>query len=65
MLVLDNIILENFDVGMLLQNKMVWLRNVQFRNCRVSFQYQHAVAGENYFNGLMGRDSIPRTLVDD
>jgi PPM family protein phosphatase len=64
-LILHNIILENFDVGVLLQNKNVWLNNVQFRNCRISFQYQHVVPGENYFNGLMRRDSTQSILIDD
>lgn len=64
-LILQNVVLENFDVGVLLQNKNVWLNHVQFRNCRVSFQYQHVVPGENYFNGLMRRDSTQSILIDD
>ena len=54
---LQNIILENFDVGVLLQNQNVMFTNVQFRNCRISLQYQHTVPGNNYLGGMLGNDS--------
>lgn len=54
---LQNVILENFDVGVLLQNKNVMFMNVQFRNCRVSLQYQHTLPGNNYLGGMLGTDS--------
>lgn len=54
---LQNIILENFDVGMLLQNKNVFFMNVQFRNCRISLQYQHVLPGSNHLGGQLATDS--------
>ena len=57
MFALQNIILENFDVGMLLQNRNVFFMNVQFRNCRISLQYQHTLPGPNYLGGQLESDS--------
>jgi len=37
---LDSLTLQNFDVGVLAQNKALHLKNVQFKNCRVPVQYQ-------------------------
>jgi PPM family protein phosphatase len=39
-LLLDSLTLQNFDVGVLLQNNGLHLKNVQFKNCRVPVQYQ-------------------------
>ncbi len=54
---LQNIILENFDIGMLLQSKEVYFMNVQFRNCRVSMQYQQSLPGKNYLGGALLSDT--------
>lgn len=54
---LQNIIFENFDVGMLLQNKNIMFMNVQFRNCRVSLQYRQPSANSNYLGGGLSSDS--------
>ncbi|TDH26569.1 serine/threonine-protein phosphatase [Segetibacter sp. 3557_3] len=37
---LDSLTLENFDVGVLVQNKGLHLKNVQFKNVRIPVQYQ-------------------------
>ena len=39
-ILLDSIILENFDVAILVHNKSLHLKNVQFKNCRVPVQFQ-------------------------
>jgi hypothetical protein len=39
-ILLDSIIIENFDVAILVNNRSLHLKNVQFRKCRVPVQYQ-------------------------
>jgi len=58
---LQNIILENFDVGLLAQSRHVYFLNVQFRNCRVAFQYQQTRPYYKYVGGVIETDS---TLLD-
>jgi PPM family protein phosphatase len=38
-LMLDNIVLEGFDIGLLVPSGSLQLKNVQFRNCRIPVQY--------------------------
>jgi serine/threonine protein phosphatase PrpC len=38
-LLLDSMTLENFDIGVVLQNNVLHLRNVSFRNCKIPLQY--------------------------
>jgi PPM family protein phosphatase len=38
-IVLDSLVFENFDVGMIVQTNNITLRNVRFINCRVPVQY--------------------------
>ncbi len=38
-IVLDSLVFENFDVGLLLQKNNITLKNVRFINCRVPVQY--------------------------
>jgi hypothetical protein len=37
---LENLTLEYFDIGILAQNKALHLKNVKFNNCRIPLQYQ-------------------------
>jgi serine/threonine protein phosphatase PrpC len=39
-ILLDSVILESFDVALLVHNKSLHLKNVQFKNCRVPVLYQ-------------------------
>ena len=39
-ILLDSMTLQNFDVGVLVNNKALHFKNVQFKNCRVPVQYQ-------------------------
>jgi serine/threonine protein phosphatase PrpC len=48
---LDSVTLENFDVGLVIQNKALHLKNVQFKNCRVPVQYQVMFADSSRLNG--------------
>lgn len=38
-IVLDSLVLENFDAGLLLQKNNVTLRNIRFVNCRIPVEY--------------------------
>ena len=48
---LDSVILENFDIGVLASNEGLHLRNVQFKNCRVPVQYQFLFENRPIVNG--------------
>lgn len=48
---LDSVTIENFDVGVIVQNKALHLKNVQFKNCRVPIQYQMMFADSARLNG--------------
>lgn len=39
-ILLDSVIIENFDIAILVHNKSLHFKNVQFKNCRVPVQYQ-------------------------
>lgn len=54
---LQNIVLENFDIGMLLRAKQVFFLNVQFRNCRVSMQYEQTSPESKYVGGAIVSDT--------
>ena len=38
-IVLDSLVFENFDVGIVVQKNNITLRNIRFINCRVPVQY--------------------------
>ncbi len=59
--VLDNIILENFDVGILVQHPALQLKNVQFINCRVPVQYQLLLPNNQKLNGVLKNPSDFKT----
>jgi PPM family protein phosphatase len=50
-ILLDSLILENFDVGVLVMNKGLHLKNVQFRNCRVPMQFQYQLEQNRFVSG--------------
>jgi serine/threonine protein phosphatase PrpC len=54
---LDSINFENFDIGILLQNGALHLKNVQFKNCRVPIQYQFLFPNNTVLNGRIA-DSL-------
>jgi PPM family protein phosphatase len=39
-IIFDSLTIQNFDVGVIANSKALFLRNVQFKNCRVPVQYQ-------------------------
>lgn len=63
---LENMVFENFSKAIVVQNKVIHLKNVQFRNCRVSLEYQYRFPEHKFINGgisdtlLFKGDSILR-----
>lgn len=53
----QNMILENFDIGLLAQGRQVYFLNVQFRNCRAAIQYQQARPYYKYVGGAIVSDT--------
>ena len=66
--VMDSLVLQNFDVGILVQNQSLQLNNVRFVNCRVPVQYQLMLPNDQYLNGSMAdpnnikADSLPQPI---
>lgn len=56
-ILLDSLTIENFDVGILVQNKALNLKNVQFKNCRIPVQYQYLFPGNRAVTGRLS-DSV-------
>lgn len=50
-ILLDSLTLENFDIGVLVRNGGLHLKNVQFRNCRVPVQYQFLFGDTSVVSG--------------
>jgi serine/threonine protein phosphatase PrpC/regulator of extracellular matrix RemA (YlzA/DUF370 family) len=63
---LDSLTLENFDVGILLSNNALHLRNVKFKHCRIPVEYQFALQNDVYISGgikdtaLFRIESLPK-----
>ena len=55
-IVLDSLVLENFDVGIVVQKNNIMLRNIRFINCRVPVQYSLSF-GDSVVSGRF-KDSI-------
>jgi serine/threonine protein phosphatase PrpC len=54
---LENLVFKNFATAILLQNKGVQLKNVQFLNCKVPVQHQLFLPADSALNGII-RDSF-------
>lgn len=52
-ILLDSLILENFDVAIIVQNNNLVLKNIRFVNCRVPIQYQLLLADSNLISGRL------------
>lgn len=50
---LDSVVLENFDIGVLMSNKSLQLKNVQFKNCRIPVQQQYFFPQNVLLNGAV------------
>ena len=60
-ILLENIVFENFDVAILAQNKSLYLKNVQFKNCRVPVEYQFLFSNNSYVTGGFSDSSFFKT----
>ncbi|MGZ5190007.1 MAG: PP2C family protein-serine/threonine phosphatase [Flavisolibacter sp.] len=65
-IVLENLTIKNFDVGIRTQNKKLILKNVRFENCRVPVQADFLLTQNQFVNGriddsiLFQNDTIPK-----
>jgi len=50
-ILLDSLTLENFDIGVLVKNSGLHLKNVQFKNCRIPVQQQFMFNDTSVVNG--------------
>lgn len=50
-ILLDSLSFENFDVAILVANKGLHLKNVQFKNCRVSVEFQQQFSPDTLISG--------------
>lgn len=48
---IENLVFENFEKAIVAQNKIVHLKNVRFRNCAVSLQYEYRSPQNKYVTG--------------
>jgi serine/threonine protein phosphatase PrpC len=65
-IVLENLTLQNFDVGIQVQGKGLYLKNVRFINCRIPVLYGILIPDNRYASGRIGdttflkTDSLPK-----
>ncbi len=59
---IDSLTLQNFDVGIITKNAALHLKDVQFKNCRVSVQHE-ILSGEKTVSGKI-TDSLPSSKKD-
>jgi hypothetical protein len=64
-ILLDSMVLQNFDVAVLLQNNALHLRNVVFKNCAVPVRYDLGFSDSTAVNGqVMLTTPIADTLLN-
>ena len=65
-ILLENLTIKNFDIGIRTQNKKLILKNVRFENCRIPVQADFLLAQNQFVNGritdsiLFQTDTIPK-----
>ncbi len=59
-IIFDSLTIQNFDVGIIANNKALVLRNVQFKNCRVPVQYQFLFKENELINERLDDSGILR-----
>ena len=52
-ILLDSLTLENFDIGIAVQNNSLHFRNVVFKNCRIAVQFNSTYAGNTPLSGRL------------
>jgi len=64
--ILENIVLENFDIGLIAKNRALHLKNVRFNHCRVPVQYYFLLPSDVPVSGTVSdslfikSDSLPK-----
>ncbi len=68
-ILLDSLTLENFDIGLIIQNNSVHFKNVMFKNCRIPLQYNMMfpanapVSGTLFENSLNKGDTLSKQSI--
>lgn len=62
-ILLDSLTLENFDIGVLVKNQGLHLKNIQFKNCRVPVRHEFMFSDTSAVNGRFA-DTIFYNEVD-
>jgi len=52
-ILLDSMTLENFDIGVLIKNQGLELKNVQFKNCRIPVQHNYMFSDTSVVNDTL------------
>ena len=60
-LMLENLVMEGFDLGILARNKSLHLKNVRFVQCRVPVRYDLLLPQDMFINGSMNDSLLFRT----
>ena len=60
-LMLENLVMEGFDLGILARNKSLHLKNVRFVQCRVPVRYDMLLPQDMFINGSMNDSLLFRT----
>jgi len=60
-IILENMVFENFDIGILTDSRIIQLKNVRFINCRVPVQYGFHFPANSYVNGTIADTVIFKT----
>lgn len=60
-IILENMVFENFDIGIITDSRIIQLKNIRFINCRVPVQYDFHFPANTYVNGTIADSLIFKT----
>ena len=63
-ILLDSLTLENFDIGVLVKNQSLHIKNVQFKNCRVPVKQEFIFTDTTNVNGRFADTILSNSEVD-
>lgn len=56
-ILIDSLTLENFNIGVIVKNNALHLKDIQFKNCSIAIQHQINLPGDRNINGSI-KDSL-------
>ena len=63
-ILLDSLTLENFDIGVLVRNQSLHIKNVQFKNCRIPVKQEFIFTDTSNVNGRFADTILYNSEVD-